>query len=246
MTVPVYVPHTHVREATRVFLAHQKHPIHYVDVSGDRAAYAEYFQARWDERETFISLEHDIVPWPGAIEELVACREPWCFFGYDAGIDCAADRCAPFGLVKFDARLIAAVPDVWREMRTAFAGDANMWMYCDVFMHRYTAEGRGIPPHQHYPAVLNANPQPAGSYFPLIEPRVTEVTVWRDMDPVARIEVRGDAQLSIAATDTYTVTTNTMVASKCCNRCGNYYTFDAGGRRHCGPCAFYPDGYPGR
>lgn len=53
----------------------------------DEDDYGYYLSDVWNKQETFIWLEHDIIPWPGAVRELRECKEPWCFYpySYDGG-----------------------------------------------------------------------------------------------------------------------------------------------------------------
>lgn len=147
----LHVPFTKLGEATRVFLVdHPTAVLH--DVSGDDGAYQDYLAAQWAEGTDFINLEHDVVPWPGAIEELGNCPGGWCVFGYTARWDCLRET-PPLGLAKFSTSFIRATHGVW-EVYEAAHGRA--WGACDAHLSSY-AKGRGIYPHQHFPAVLNAN-----------------------------------------------------------------------------------------
>lgn len=161
--IPLYIPYTQLREATAVFLHQVRayepgYRVNCVDLSsGNGWGYLNHLQQCWEAGETFLNLEHDVVPWPGALDSLTGCDRPWCFFHYLPGIDEMANRTAVFGLVKFDASLIAALPEVWQDMRVVYAKRPQPWRYCDVFFFDYATE-RGFRPHQHYPPVVNANP----------------------------------------------------------------------------------------
>lgn len=160
MTPPeIYVPYTEVREGTYLYLLQQseKDQVHWVDVSPTVWSYTDHLQVRWDEGEKFINMEHDIVPWPGALEDLWECNNPWCFFGYRQGIDMVANGAAPFGLVKFDQAIIESTPVVWEEMRKKYDRTLKPWMSHDLHFYEY-ATTRGYTPHQHYPAVFNGQP----------------------------------------------------------------------------------------
>ena len=161
MNETLYVPYTRLGEATRVFLASPLYtpcPVTLVDVSGNEGAYLAYLKAVWGRGESFINMEHDIVPWPGAVKELLGCGHPWCFYGYDQGLDCAANGCAQFGLVRFKSAIIGALPRVWEVYidHHRYCHE-HPWRGMDVHFFRYARE-RGHYPHQHHPAVFNANP----------------------------------------------------------------------------------------
>jgi len=169
--IPLYVPHTRMSEATEVFLrtalaVPEGMEVHKVDVTDNPWGYPDHLRERWAQGESFINMEHDIVPWPGALHRLIECPEPWCFYGYQTDIDFAANGAAPFGLVKFGSDLIATIPDVWTDHRAWWQsnfekfGDrtSEPWVHCDNYFVAYVKERGLFTPHQHYPAVLNANP----------------------------------------------------------------------------------------
>lgn len=148
----LHVPYTCVREATQIVL--RSYPgamLHYMDGEG---AYLAYWKQRWAEGSTFINLEHDVVPWPGAIEQINACPEDWCSFGYGPDWDLFTGT-APFGLAKFTDRFIAEFPEVWIAYDKGWGLN---WRGCDAHFTGYM-KTRSIFPHQHRPAVLNANPK---------------------------------------------------------------------------------------
>ena len=149
MTLPVFVPHTKINEATRNFLAQSQvlgRSIQLVDVGSDSLDYINYMRDRWREGHSFINIEHDVVPWPGALESLEDCSQEWCSFAYDTA---AKDfLLAPLGLAKLSFGLIQALPGVWE-------GDLP-WHELDAHLYRYATD-RGHTAHQHRPSVLNAN-----------------------------------------------------------------------------------------
>lgn len=53
----------------------------------DDFTYGDTLQRAWDAGEPFINVEHDIVPWPGALEALWRCPDqpPWCGYRYPLG-----------------------------------------------------------------------------------------------------------------------------------------------------------------
>ena len=44
--------------------------------------YGRALAAIWAQGEEFCLIEHDIVPWPGALEAIAGCEEPWCVYDY--------------------------------------------------------------------------------------------------------------------------------------------------------------------
>ena len=64
----------------------------------DSCDYGQLLASLWAAGEGFILLEADVVPWPGALADLWACRAPWCGRLYpvapsgpaDGGLGCVA------------------------------------------------------------------------------------------------------------------------------------------------------------
>jgi hypothetical protein len=143
-----------------------------VDLGPEPTAYGDYFTRRWAAGRSFVNVEHDVVPWPGAIDQLVRCPEPWCHFDYTDHTDVDKMnefRPAIFGCVKFGARIIAATLGVWTVRRQlgseGFAWPDGGWLgrgepewrTLDSFFWLYAAD-RGWRPHLHHPAVENRHP----------------------------------------------------------------------------------------
>lgn len=161
----VYVPATEVQLATRLYMQNQlvEKDVQYeiVDVYLDPWAYTGHLEECWHRGETFVNLEHDIVPWPGAITAITECTEPWCFYGYVPEIDCVKNGCAPLGLAKITSELIKLYPDVWKVMREYYTplDYEYVWQQNDIWLFDYIVnQKKGAPPHQHFPSVFNANP----------------------------------------------------------------------------------------
>ena len=137
--IPVVCPYTQLRPETRAAL--EGTGATFVDVSGDDAYYW-LLQAFWHRQEGVIVVEQDIVPPPGAIDELRDCPELWCARPYQVGIniDCW------LGLTKFSPEIMAAVPDAFNRMeRTTYDSlDGQLLPYLWQ---------RGYHVHKHWPAV---------------------------------------------------------------------------------------------
>jgi hypothetical protein len=59
--------------------------LHETRIMEDDFAYGRLLTELWNQGETFIVVEHDIVPWLGALEHLAACPQPYCAFPYRIG-----------------------------------------------------------------------------------------------------------------------------------------------------------------
>lgn len=75
-------------------------------VMTDRHHYGRLFTELWQEGEGFTLVEHDVVPWPGAIAELEACEQECCAFRYPSG----GSWVMSLGCIKFSAALVQRIP----------------------------------------------------------------------------------------------------------------------------------------
>jgi hypothetical protein len=99
----------------------------------DDKDYSRYLMMRWLKGETFINVEHDVVPTIAKLQELWDCPEPWCGCSYRPNFE---DRTPYLGCVKISDRFIAAHRNVWEE---------RLWASCDVHL----ASQAKLPYHWH-------------------------------------------------------------------------------------------------
>lgn len=131
-----------------------------VEVSGSATAYTELFEQLWAAQQSFIVVEHDIVPFPGALRELVQCTEAWCAYRYLL----AGGLHAGLGCTKFESRLMEQYPDAvtrtWSTGTLDARHPAGHWCRLDdrltrgVLMNTY-----GVPRHVHDEAVEHLRPK---------------------------------------------------------------------------------------
>lgn len=121
----IVVPYTRVNPATVESLAGEDFEMAYV---GDHPNdYPFLLWALWEEHGDLIIVEHDVIVQLGQIEELRRCREPWCSFPeYEGGPP-------SFSLVRFRWELMAANPDIWRNLFTAHRSQP-LWSMCDSWL----------------------------------------------------------------------------------------------------------------
>jgi len=82
-------------------------------VMTDYHHYGRLLTELWQSRQGFILVEHDVVPWPGAITDLRSCSHELCLFEYPNGIIHDEPRSgwtASLGCVKFSDSLVRRVP----------------------------------------------------------------------------------------------------------------------------------------
>lgn len=68
----------------------------------DDTAYSHLVADAW-QRGGFVLVEHDIIPWWGAVRELWECEHEWCVFPYPQG---QGDPQPGLGCVKFSESLV--------------------------------------------------------------------------------------------------------------------------------------------
>src|SRR4051812_16119673 len=73
--------------------------------------YHELLKSLWHQRETTILVEHDVLPWPGALQELWQCPCKWGSYSYPLHGGVGIHH--GFGCTKLTRELMDAVPDVW-------------------------------------------------------------------------------------------------------------------------------------
>lgn len=86
---------------------------HVVALVDDELTYAQLLEREWSKGGGFVLVEHDIAPWPGAIDALLACPRDWCAHRYPKG----GRLVRALGCVKFSEGLVRnypTLPDAWR------------------------------------------------------------------------------------------------------------------------------------
>lgn len=128
------------------------------DVSASDTAYTRLLERLWAAGEPFALVEHDIVPHPGALADLLGCPQPWCCYAYQLG----GIVHAGLGCTRFSASLLAAVPDAvaqtWRESTDVHP--AGFWCALDDRLSRVLRRA-GFSQHVHEPQVKHLNPRPS-------------------------------------------------------------------------------------
>lgn len=139
-------------QATRLALAQDGVDAEFRHMT-DEESYFRLLSELWSGAESFITVEHDIVVWPGAIQQLADCPHEWCTVPYYCSVGWIEDG---LGCTKFSSSLIGKIP----EMFTAFPGCcAHTKNYCglDRLIAHQLTDARGFRPHVHSPGVANLN-----------------------------------------------------------------------------------------
>jgi hypothetical protein len=139
----VVVPYTKLHPVTEYVLNSYKLPVWFVPVDGDDG-YRRLMLNLWRERKSVIIVEHDIVPWPGAIEELWNCSCHWGAYSYQ--IDGGIGIYHGLGCTKITTHLMDAVPTIWER--------PEPWHLLDQILF-FEARNCGLEPHHHRPPVIH-------------------------------------------------------------------------------------------
>ena len=147
MAIKVIIPHAKYGLQHLVAVALQYdcvEPVFHHCVEND--SYYRLLLNLWHEGETFILVEHDIIPWPGAITELANCSGSWCVFPYNVHTD------GSLGCTKFHGELLRKHPDALDE---PFYRDFDKhWACLDGYVGDKMIEF-GIKAHVHKPNVAH-------------------------------------------------------------------------------------------
>lgn len=152
-TPVIRTPYTDLSPITRMLCeSYEDWEASYVGAS--EWSYTNYLQQRWDNHVDFINVEHDIVFWPGALEELWSCPQEWCYYAYDL----STPQFPYLGCTKIKATLMDKAPTVWEDQRRKRSWEERPsmppWAWCDGWLHQAIPLEIG---HLHRPGVVNAN-----------------------------------------------------------------------------------------
>jgi hypothetical protein len=140
----VVVPYTNLHPTTE-FVLRPYRPT-YIDVS-ETDGYLKLLRSLWHQGETVILVEHDVVPWPGALDEISHCPCEWGSYSYHmhGGIGIYHG----FGCTKLSAEMMRQTPEVWASWAS--------WNMLDQKL-LFHARSKGFEPHTHRPPVTHLNP----------------------------------------------------------------------------------------
>jgi hypothetical protein len=119
----------------------------YVKLVGDDG-YQRLMKCLWRDKQDVVIVEQDILPWPGAIEELIACECAWGTYTYRTNNAIGVSHM--LGCAKLTAGLMQVTDGIWDQW--------CRWSEIDQTLF-FAAQNQLIQPHLHRPAVIHVNPR---------------------------------------------------------------------------------------
>lgn len=108
--------------------------------------YGRLWADLWERGEGFINIEHDVVPWPGALYLMMECPMHWCSYMYPAAPHNLTDA---LGCIKIGETIIDNYPNLsegWKD---------TAWNRLDgAVMSKLVKQGKES--HVHTPPVAHA------------------------------------------------------------------------------------------
>ena len=143
VVVPYYSEDSPEFIACKLNLISQGIDARYVNVSGDVYNYDKLFRELWNAGKTFIIVESDIIPWPGALQQLWECECIWGAYSYFV----FGQLRVQFGCTKFNPKELGELP----LSETAIHWSRLDWEVISTLSKRWHAG------HLHNPAVSHLN-----------------------------------------------------------------------------------------
>lgn len=106
----IYIPFTHLRSETYLACIRAAGPggTNIIPIGDHEWGYADYWIEQWQKGETFINVEHDVVPRPEALIEMWDCPEPYCLCNYIYPYAESPVETSPIGCAKFSSDFIGS------------------------------------------------------------------------------------------------------------------------------------------
>lgn len=118
--------------------------VEWIDTSADLQIYADEMEKRWQGDEDLIIVEQDKEIFPGQMEEMLSCPEPWCAYTYWINpVPHTALVLGGFGVTRFSAQVQRMVPV------SAFRGDSQIGIDRRFYDYLVANHGVGCCLHGH-------------------------------------------------------------------------------------------------
>lgn len=116
----------------------------------DEFTYGQTLSRYWAEGETFINIEHDVVPWFGAVKALYQCPYGFCTYQYPIGH--SGKLQTALGIIKFSENVMDDFPTA------NYGWDKTSWNHLDAQVYGALQLDRGLKPDIHEPACAHLKP----------------------------------------------------------------------------------------
>lgn len=131
--------------------------VHEEHVCQGEFGYGRLIADTWRQGEGFILVEHDIVPWPGALRAMWDCGALWCGYPYPyfdgpVGSEERLFGSHGCGCCKFSTVLVQG----WPDLPTQWKWDTHSWRSLDGVIGNSIVDAyRDAPRHEHRPPVAH-------------------------------------------------------------------------------------------
>jgi hypothetical protein len=154
----IICPYTTLTEGTEMVLkAEHRNEVEFVDVSATQESYFWLMHRCWKEAQTFVVIEHDIVPWPGAIRAIHDCESILCAYQAPIGTFNGEYSGLGLGVWKLGKSLLEKFPDHLDDPTLT-----RLWHKVDGEMISRLVYDKGIEIHYHHPPVVHLSKQRFG------------------------------------------------------------------------------------
>ena len=133
----------------------------WVDTEGDLQIYADEMEKRWLGTEDLIIVEQDKEPFPGQLESMIGCPEPWCGYTFWQNPEPHTSLVlGGFGVTRFSAQV-----QTWFPV-SAFRGEIQVGIDRRFYDYLIKNHGYGVHLHGHvvHHHVYEPRPWPVRQY----------------------------------------------------------------------------------
>ena len=125
----VIVPYSECRRDTvnnliAPLIKREHNDVEFIKLASEDDAYWKLMCEIWERRELVVINEHDILPYPTAIQALLDCPYHWCSYTYEMKGGYGIHH--GLGCTKLDSQFMDKFPDAWVNM------DSTHWQHLDA------------------------------------------------------------------------------------------------------------------
>lgn len=124
-----------------------------VQIITNNKRYSELIHKYWNDHKGFIIVEHDVIPWPGALKALWSCKHEWC--GYSYPLHAQGLFGGYLGCTKFSAAFTDKYPKV-----PTYIWNSNWQTIDGILLTQLRKETGKKYFHLHFPPVAHIRELP--------------------------------------------------------------------------------------